>query len=82
VDKQLAELSGQLLEKLVKLEVSPEAREWLAHKGYDPAFGARPMARLIEEKLKRPLAQAMLFGGLEKGGTAKVTLDGDGLKVR
>ena len=81
VDKQLDELRQQLVEKKVTLAISEEAREWLAAKGYDPAFGARPMARLIEEQLKRPLAQAMLFGKLGDGGTAKVKVVGKSLVV-
>jgi ATP-dependent Clp protease ATP-binding subunit ClpA len=82
VDKNLKELQALLSEKNVALEVSKEAREWLADKGYDPAFGARPMARAIEEHLKKPLADAMLFGKLQKGGKAKVTVTREGLKIR
>jgi ATP-dependent Clp protease ATP-binding subunit ClpA len=81
VDKNLQELQGLLMEKDVTLEVSKEARAWLAGKGYDPAFGARPMARVIEEHLKRPLADLILFGSLQKGGKAKVTLKGQGLGI-
>ncbi len=71
-DKHLAELAAQLKEKGVALACTPRARAWLAEKGYDPAFGARPMARLIERELRRPLAEAVLFGPLQKGGTATV----------
>ena len=81
VDKNLKELQGLLDEKGVTLDISDEAREWLADKGYDPAFGARPMARLIEDKLKRPLADAILFGKLQKGGKARVARSGDGLSL-
>jgi ATP-dependent Clp protease ATP-binding subunit ClpA len=81
VDKNLKELQALLDEKNVKLEVSAEAREWLADKGYDPAFGARPMARLIEDRLKKPLAGAILFGKLQKGGKARVKREGDGLAL-
>jgi len=81
VDKNLKELQALLDEKQVELKVSKEVREWLAEKGFDPAFGARPMARLIEEKLKRPLADAILFGKLAKGGIAKVGLKADNVVV-
>jgi len=73
-DKHLRELEAQLAEKRVTLTCTPKARAWLAEKGYDPAFGARPMARLIERELRRPLAEALLFGPLAKGGKAKVDL--------
>ena len=78
-DKHLRELETQLAEKAVTLTCTPKARAWLAEKGYDPAFGARPMARLIEKELRRPLAEALLFGPLAKGGRAKVDLKGDRL---
>ncbi|HEY3399652.1 MAG TPA: ATP-dependent Clp protease ATP-binding subunit ClpA [Geothrix sp.] len=73
-DKHLHELDAQLAEKGVSLTCTPAARAWLAEKGYDPAFGARPMARLIERELRRPLAEAILFGPLTKGGKATVDL--------
>src|SRR5512133_1953438 len=73
-DKHLRELEAQLAEKSVTLTCTPKARAWLAEKGYDPAFGARPMARLIERELRRPLAEAILFGPLARGGKATVDL--------
>ena len=73
-DKHLRELDTQLAEKAVALTCTPKARAWLAEKGYDPAFGARPMARLIERELRRPLAEALLFGPLKKGGKVQVDL--------
>ena len=73
-DKHLRELEAQLAEKAVTLTCTLEAKAWLAEKGYDPAFGARPMARLIERELRRPLAEALLFGPLAKGGQATVDL--------
>jgi ATP-dependent Clp protease ATP-binding subunit ClpA len=82
VDKNLQELQALLDEKQVQLEVSAEARAWLADKGYDPAFGARPMARLIEDRLKKPLADAILFGRLQGGGKARIERKGDGLVLR
>jgi len=72
VDKFLDEIEGQLQERHVTLEVSPTAKEWFAEHGYDKTFGARPMARLIQDKLKVALADELLFGKLEHGGVASV----------
>jgi ATP-dependent Clp protease ATP-binding subunit ClpA len=79
VDKFLTELQAQLDDKRVTLEVDEEAREWLAREGYDVKMGARPMQRLIQEKIKRQLAEDLLFGDLAKsGGTVRITIvDGD-----
>ncbi len=79
VDKFLAELEGQLAERRVVLEISDEARGWLAERGYDKTFGARPMARLIQEKIKAHLAEELLFGKLEKGGLVRIGLTGEEL---
>lgn len=80
VDKFLVELQVQLEEKEVQLEVSEAARAWLAKNGYDPQMGARPMARLIQEKLKRPLAEEILFGKLaEQGGIVHVDVNDEQL---
>ena len=73
VDKFLIELETQLNEKQVAVDVSAEARRWLAERGFDPQMGARPMARVIQEHIKRPLADELLFGKLAQGG--KVHLD-------
>jgi ATP-dependent Clp protease ATP-binding subunit ClpA len=81
VDKEIALLSAQLAERDVKLDVTDAARSWLAERGYDPAFGARPMARLVEDRIKRPLADLLLFGDLAKSGKARVDVQGDGLSV-
>ncbi|WP_280563400.1 MULTISPECIES: ATP-dependent Clp protease ATP-binding subunit ClpA [unclassified Chromohalobacter] len=76
VDKFLVELQAQLDEKRVQLDVDESARAWLAEEGYDPEMGARPMARVIQEKLKKPLAEMILFGDLaEHGGVVYVTLE-------
>ncbi|MFT6404566.1 MAG: ATP-dependent Clp protease ATP-binding subunit ClpA [Marinomonas primoryensis] len=75
VDKFLVELQAQLDPKGVLLEVSDTARGWLASKGYDRQMGARPMARVIQEHLKKPLADKILFGDLSEGGHVKVSLD-------
>ncbi|MBL3590132.1 MAG: ATP-dependent Clp protease ATP-binding subunit ClpA [gamma proteobacterium endosymbiont of Lamellibrachia anaximandri] len=72
VDKFIFELEGQLQEKGVTLQIDAEARVWLAEKGYDPKMGARPMARLIQEEIKRPLAEELLFGRLAGGGSVAV----------
>jgi ATP-dependent Clp protease ATP-binding subunit ClpA len=83
VDKEIRALSLQLVERRVALTVSDAARNWLAEHGYEPAFGARPMARLIEDRIKRPLSEALLFGALENGGAVRVDQDpaGEGLSV-
>ncbi len=81
VDKFLMELETQLAGQKVEIEVAPEARAWLAEHGHDPLMGARPMARLIQEQIKRPLADAILFGGLQKGGRVRIELGDDGLRV-
>ena len=72
VDKFMKELSGQLAEKHVTIEVTEPARTYLAEKGYDPDFGARPLARIIQEEVKTPLGEELLFGALEKGGSVVV----------
>lgn len=74
VDKFIVELQAQLDAKGVSMEVSEPARNWLAEKGYDKAMGARPMGRVIQEHLKKPLANELLFGELVSGGSVKVTL--------
>ena len=80
VDKFLVELQVQLEDKHVLLEVSGAARSWLAERGYDAQMGARPMARLIQDKIKRPLAEEILFGELaEHGGVVHVDVAGDEL---
>jgi len=72
VDKFIRELNGQLAEKRVIIKLSNDAREWLAKNGFDARYGARPMARLIHEKIKQPLANEILFGKLANGGNASV----------
>jgi ATP-dependent Clp protease ATP-binding subunit ClpA len=82
VDKFVAELAERLAAQKVKLEVSPAARKWLAEKGFDPRFGARPLGRLIESEIARALADQVLFGELSKGGIARVDLEGGKLVYR
>jgi ATP-dependent Clp protease ATP-binding subunit ClpA len=72
VDKFVMELEVQLADRNVSIELSEAARKWLAQKGYDPTFGARPLARVIQEHIKKPLAEEVLFGKLAKGGVVKV----------
>jgi len=84
VDKEVRLLSDQLLEKKVTLELSKEARGWLGENGYDPHFGARPMARLVDQQLKKALAESLLFGELRSGGLARFDLNAekDGLRFQ
>jgi ATP-dependent Clp protease ATP-binding subunit ClpA len=79
VDKFVTELEGQLAQRRVQIELSPAARRWLAERGYDKTFGARPMARLIQDKVKRVLADEMLFGQLKDGGKVEIDVGGDEL---
>jgi ATP-dependent Clp protease ATP-binding subunit ClpA len=73
------EVVQQLVEKKVTITLTPEARRYLAEKGYDATFGARPMARLIQREVKQVLADEILFGKLQDGGTAEIDLSEDGL---
>ncbi|ADO74457.1 ATP-dependent Clp protease ATP-binding subunit ClpA [Stigmatella aurantiaca] len=82
VDKEVGLLQKMLIEKNVKLELTTAARAWLAEHGYDPAFGARPMARLVDNRLKKPLAEAILFGELKHGGTALFDVEGEELTLK
>lgn len=75
VNKFISELEGQLETRHVILEVDEDARAWLAKNGYDKKMGARPMARLIQEQIKKPLAEELLFGSLSNGGHVKVTIE-------
>ncbi len=81
VDKFLIELEAQLQEKHVALSASPEARQWLAKHGFDPQMGARPMARVIQERIKRALADELLFGKLTEGGRVNVDVEDGELTV-
>ena len=77
VDKFVIELETQLADRHVAIELSDKARAWLAEKGYDPTFGARPLSRVIQEHIKKPLAEELLFGKLAKGGVARVDIEED-----
>jgi ATP-dependent Clp protease ATP-binding subunit ClpA len=82
VDKFVAELQAQLLEKKVALTLTAEARGWLADRGFDPKMGARPMARIIQSEVKKPLAEKILFGELLGGGSVLVEVEQDGTRLR
>ncbi|MGF1639727.1 MAG: ATP-dependent Clp protease ATP-binding subunit ClpA [Rhodospirillales bacterium] len=75
VDKFVMQLEAQLADRQVIIELADEARRWLAEKGYDQRFGARPLVRVIQEHIKKPLAEELLFGKLEKGGVVRVTIE-------
>jgi ATP-dependent Clp protease ATP-binding subunit ClpA len=82
VEKFIFQLEAQLADRNVMIELSPEAMEWLADHGYDELYGARPLARVIQEHIKKPLAEELLFGKLEGGGTVRVVVEErDGKKV-
>ncbi len=78
--KLISELSAQLKKKKIQIQVSEESQKWLAEKGYDKVYGARPMARVIDEHLKKPLVDEILFGKLQKGGRVSVELEDQQLK--
>ncbi|TWB63789.1 ATP-dependent Clp protease ATP-binding subunit ClpA [Nitrospirillum viridazoti] len=79
VDKFVMELEAQLSDRGVTIELTDQAREWLSKKGYDPLYGARPLGRTIQEYIKKPLAEELLFGKLVKGGAVRVTVKDDAL---
>jgi ATP-dependent Clp protease ATP-binding subunit ClpA len=78
VEKFVFQLEAQLADRGVTIELTEPAARWLAEKGYDEKFGARPLARVIQEHIKKPLADELLFGRLEHGGTVKVLVEGEG----
>jgi ATP-dependent Clp protease ATP-binding subunit ClpA len=81
IRKFISELEAQLLKKTISMEVYPEAVEWLFEKGYEPAYGARPFARVIDEHIKRPLVDDILFGKLQNGGRVTVSVENGALKI-
>jgi ATP-dependent Clp protease ATP-binding subunit ClpA len=78
VEKFITEVAEQLRERKVLLDLTPAARSWLAKKGYDPNFGARPMARVVQTELKDRIVDDVLFGQLAKGGRVEVDVGDDG----
>lgn len=81
VEKFVLQLEAQLMDRNVHIELTRPAAEWLADKGYDDKMGARPLGRVIQEHIKKPLAEELLFGKLAKGGIVKVTVKGGELKL-
>jgi ATP-dependent Clp protease ATP-binding subunit ClpA len=82
VDKFMDELNEQLTPQHIQVQLTGPARTWLAQHGYDEMYGARPLARLIQTTIRQPLAQEILFGKLQEGGTAKVSVKDDKLAVQ
>jgi ATP-dependent Clp protease ATP-binding subunit ClpA len=82
VDKQIDELRGLVAAKHVTIELDPAARTWLARKGFDRAFGARPMTRLVDRVIKKPLSERLLFGSLAAGGAVRLVVEDDSLVIR
>jgi ATP-dependent Clp protease ATP-binding subunit ClpA len=77
VEKFVLQLEAQLMDRHVHIELTPEAADWLAVKGYDDKMGARPLGRVIQEEIKKPLAEELLFGRLTKGGLVRVGVRDD-----
>ncbi len=78
VEKFVFQLEAQLADRGVSIELTDAATKWIAEKGYDEKFGARPLARVIQEHIKKPLAEELLFGKLEHGGTVRIGTQGEG----
>ena len=81
VDKFMMQLDAQLAERNVEIELTEAARDWLANRGYDRNYGARPLTRVVQEHIKKPLADQLLFGDLTGGGLALVDVEDDALMV-
>ena len=79
VEKFVLQLEGQLAERHIAIALTPEARAWLAKKGYDPTFGARPLGRVVQREVRDPLTDEILFGQLEHGGTVTIGVADDRL---
>ena len=77
VEKFVLQLEAQLSDRNVTIEMTDAAKAWLGKKGFDPDYGARPLARIIQEHVKKPMADELLFGDLRKGGAVKVDLDAE-----
>ena len=82
VDKFVLQLEAQLIDRNVHIELTPAAANWLAEKGYDDKMGARPLGRVIQEHIKKPLAEELLFGKLTKGGVAKISVKDDKIVIK
>ena len=81
VDIQIKRLRKLLADRKLAIELDEKAREWLGQKGYDPAYGARPLKRVIQKYVQDPLAELVLQGKLREGDTVKITADKDGLVI-
>ena len=79
VNEHAALLEAQLAEQRVAISLQPDARQWLATKGYDPVYGARPLARIVQTEVRNPRTDEILFGRLAHGGTVRIDLTGDAL---
>jgi len=79
VEKFILQLESQLAERHVAITLTEEARAWLAVKGYDPVFGARPLGRVVQKEVRDPLTDQILFGALEHGGTVTIGVANDAL---
>ncbi len=82
VEKFIFQLEAQLADRSVTIELTDEASKWIVERGYDEKYGARPMARVIQEYIKKPLAEELLFGKLEHGGAVKVVVEKDGMESK
>ena len=82
VEKFVLQLEAQLMDRNVTIELTEEAAAWLGDKGYDDKMGARPLARVIQEQIKKPLAEELLFGKLMKGGVVKVGMKDGAIDLR
>ena len=82
VEKFILQLEAQLAERRVAITLEPDARAWLAKKGYDPAYGARPLARVVQKEVRDRLTDEILFGKLENGGTVTIGVADDQLTFR
>ncbi len=82
VEKFVLQLEAQLMDRGVHIELTPEAAAWLGAKGYDDKMGARPLGRVIQEHIKKPLAEELLFGRLTKGGVVRVGLKDDTIDLQ
>ena len=82
VDKFIMQLDAQLADRNVEIELTEAALDWLGERGYDEKYGARPLARVVQEHIKKPLADELLFGGLTGGGLAVVDVMKDSCRCR
>ena len=79
VEKFILQLESQLAERRIAITLEADARTWLARKGYDPVYGARPLARVVQTEVRNPLTDEILFGRLERGGTVRIGVEDDAL---